>query len=110
MLGVDRLPAQDLASEGIVVVSASFRLQALGFLCLGDSSARGNLGILDQYLAMLWIRENISKFGGDPQKVTLMGYGNAAISVIYHMASSRSKGTSMVSNIMIVCHFYTNIN
>ncbi|KAK3931794.1 Acetylcholinesterase [Frankliniella fusca] len=82
------LPAQDLAAEGVVVVSVSYRLNVFGFLCLGDGGARGNLGLLDQYLALLWVRDNIEAFGGDPRTVTLLGHGAGAASRAVLMSGS----------------------
>ncbi|KAJ1531651.1 hypothetical protein ONE63_000322 [Megalurothrips usitatus] len=86
------LPAQDLAAEGVVVVTVAYRLNVFGFLCLGDGGARGNLGLLDQYLALLWVRDNIEAFGGDPRTVTLMGHGAGAASVAMHLTSPRTLG------------------
>ncbi len=62
-----------LAREGdIVVVGVNYRLGALGFLhCPGVSD--GNLGIGDQQAALVWIRDHIASFGGDPQYVTVCG-------------------------------------
>lgn len=46
----------------------------LGFLVFDDGSHRinGNQGFKDQQLAMLWVQENIHKFGGDPRKVSFV--------------------------------------
>ncbi|XP_054266142.1 carboxylesterase 4A [Macrosteles quadrilineatus] len=85
-----RFPAQDLAAEGLVVVSVAYRLNVFGFFCLEDLEARGNLGLLDQYLALIWVHENIAAFGGDPRSVTLMGHSAGATSVVYHMISPRT--------------------
>ncbi|KAF4523098.1 hypothetical protein B566_EDAN003111 [Ephemera danica] len=73
-----RFPGHELAAEGLVVVSASYRLNVFGFLSFGTPEARGNLGLLDQYFALLWVRENVAAFGGDPGSVTLMGHAAGA--------------------------------
>ncbi|GLG96362.1 Esterase FE4 [Gryllus bimaculatus] len=87
-----RFPGHDLAAEGLVVVAASYRLNVFGFLALGDAVARGNLGLLDQYVVLLWVRENIALFRGDPNAVTLMGHGAGAASAAMHLTSPRTAG------------------
>lgn len=90
------IPGQDLAAEGLVVVTANYRLNVFGFLCLGNGESRGNMGLLDQYMVLLWIQENIEKFGGDRRSVTLMGYSSGGASVLYHLTSPRTKGLSSI--------------
>ncbi|XP_008467847.1 cholinesterase 2-like [Diaphorina citri] len=87
-----RFPAQDLAAEGLVVVSVNYRMNVFGFFSLEDAEARGNLGLLDQYLALLWVRENIPYFGGDGKSITLMGHSAGAASAVYHMVSPKTAG------------------
>ncbi|XP_076171782.1 uncharacterized protein LOC143148878 [Ptiloglossa arizonensis] len=70
-----------LAAYGnVIFVTINFRLGILGFLRPGirDDTA-SNFGLLDQIAALLWIRENIAEFGGDPNSVTLVGHGTGAI-------------------------------
>jgi len=67
-----------LAERGdMVVVTVTYRLGALGYLCLPDIEAEGgapaNRGLLDQIAALRWIRDNIQAFGGDPDRVTVAG-------------------------------------
>nr|XP_033321217.1 uncharacterized protein LOC117217606 [Megalopta genalis] len=68
------------AYGNVIFVTINFRLGILGFLRPGirDDTA-SNFGLLDQIAALLWIRENIAEFGGDPDSVTLLGHGTGAI-------------------------------
>ncbi len=88
----------NLAKKGIVYVSINYRLNIFGFLAHPDLSAEspdnvsGNYGILDQIAALEWVRENISSFGGDPNKVTIAGESAGGWSVTLLMASPKAKG------------------
>lgn len=87
-----QLPGHNLAAEGVVLVSVSYRRNIFGSLCLGNGDARGNLGLLDQYLALVWVRDNIAEFGGDPRTITLIGHASSAAAVIFHLTSPRAGG------------------
>jgi para-nitrobenzyl esterase len=75
------------ANGDVVFVSINYRLGALGFLCLPGVSG-GNLGLLDQIAALLFVRGNIAAFGGDPDNVTVVGQsaGAASIAILMTMA------------------------
>jgi para-nitrobenzyl esterase len=87
-----------LARKGAVVVTVNYRLGALGFLAhpeLDEESPNhvsGNYGVLDQQAALRWVRSNIAAFGGDPERITLMGHSAGGGSVGYAMASPLAKG------------------
>ncbi len=93
-----RYDGASMASKGIVAVTVNYRLGIFGFFAhpaLTEESphkASGNYGLLDQQVALAWVQENISAFGGDPQRVTIAGESAGSISVSAHMASPLSKG------------------
>ncbi|KAK0218149.1 alpha/beta-hydrolase [Armillaria fumosa] len=73
----------------IIFVSINYRLSVFGFP-LGEESANAsilNLGIRDQRLALQWLQDNISAFGGSPKKVTIWGESVGGISATIHMAA-----------------------
>ncbi|KAK4008458.1 hypothetical protein OUZ56_013598 [Daphnia magna] len=78
--------------RNVVLVSINYRLGPLGFLSTEDSEAPGNYGLLDQSMALRWIRDNIRYFGGNPDSVTIFGCSAGAASVHYHLLSPHSKG------------------
>ncbi|XP_047480395.1 esterase E4-like [Penaeus chinensis] len=86
------LGPQKLLREDVVLVTTNFRLGALGFLSTGDTTLAGNYGALDQVAALRWVQRNIAQFGGDPNRVTLGGFGSGASFVHLHMLSPLSKG------------------
>ena len=62
-----------LVGRGLVVVTLNYRLGPLGFLSLASQQVPGNTGLLDQTLALSWVRSHISGWGGDPGRVTVAG-------------------------------------
>lgn len=71
--------------SNLVVVGVNYRVGALGYLYQPGLTA-GNMGLLDQIAAIKWIRRNISHFGGDPERMTLMGQSGGAHSIACLMA------------------------
>uniref|UniRef100_A0A1I8IS35 COesterase domain-containing protein n=1 Tax=Macrostomum lignano TaxID=282301 RepID=A0A1I8IS35_9PLAT len=81
-----------LASKGdVVVASMQYRTGAFGFLYLDPDEAPGNMGLMDQRLAMKWIWTNARYFGGDPSRVTIFGESAGAVSVSLHMLLPESQ-------------------
>ncbi|KAL4869391.1 hypothetical protein BDV12DRAFT_84412 [Aspergillus spectabilis] len=74
----------------ILGVSINYRLAAFGFLDSEEVRAVGvnNLGLLDQRVALHWIKKNIAAFGGDPDKVTIWGESAGAYSVGAHLVAN----------------------
>lgn len=61
----------------VVIVTVNYRLGAFGFLDLAGLLPEGgfdrNLAVKDALLALRWVQENISAFGGDAGRVTVFG-------------------------------------
>jgi para-nitrobenzyl esterase len=88
----------ELARAGVVLVSVNYRLGTFGFLAHpaltaeSRDGASGMYGIMDQILALQWVRDNISGFGGDPERVTIFGQSAGAGSVCCLMTSRLARG------------------
>jgi para-nitrobenzyl esterase len=92
-----RYDGDSIAHFDIVAVTVNYRLNVFGFLAHPEltsesaNKASGNYGLLDQAAALKWVSENISAFGGDPQKITIAGESAGSVSVSAQMASPLSK-------------------
>ena len=88
--------AQFAHNGDIVTVSINYRLGALGFTDLSrfgeDYATSGINGILDQIMALEWVRDNIAEFGGDPDRVTIGGESAGGFSVCTLLGSARAQG------------------
>jgi len=81
---------EGLARKGIIVVNMAYRLGIFGFYAdpaLAEESPNhttGNYGLLDQILALQWVKDNIAAFGGDPENITISGEsaGSACVSAL----------------------------
>ncbi len=89
----------NLAREGVVVVSINYRLGRFGFFAHPelsdlnpDNGALYNFGLMDQIAALQWVQANISGFGGDPARVTIMGESAGAASVDALLTSPPARG------------------
>ncbi|MGA5068527.1 carboxylesterase/lipase family protein [Streptomyces exfoliatus] len=91
--GSSAVPVYDgtaFARDGVVLVSVNYRLGVEGFGVFPDAPA--NLGLRDQIAALTWVRENITAFGGDPDRVTVFGESAGAISIVALLASPLARG------------------
>ena len=80
---------RELAAEGnVIVVTIQYRLSSFGFLFLDDEAAPGNVGLLDQYQAIEWVRNEIHNFGGNASSITVMGQEAGGISTLIHFAQN----------------------
>ena len=88
--GNGRFNGEILAKRGeVVIVSINYRLGALGFLYVPGKTA--NVGLLDQVLALKWVQDNISNFGGDESQICVFGEsaGGESISALMTMPSAK---------------------
>lgn len=78
------------ARDGIVFVSANYRLGVEGFSVLDDVPL--NLGLRDAAAALRWVSDEIHAFGGDPARITLMGEsaGGALVAALVSEPRSRA--------------------
>ncbi|XP_046395469.1 juvenile hormone esterase-like [Ischnura elegans] len=83
---------QRFMDKDVVLVIPHYRLGPLGFLSLQTDDIPGNAGMLDQVLALEWVRDHISVFGGDPNLVTIFGESAGGCSVSYLKMSPLAKG------------------
>ena len=93
----DYCNGEEAARNGVVMVTINYRLGAFGYLALPELSKEsgtgsGNYGVLDQIAALQWVQQNISAFGGDPNKVTIAGESAGSQSVSALCASPLAKG------------------
>ncbi|RFU30289.1 hypothetical protein B7463_g6057, partial [Scytalidium lignicola] len=74
---------QNVASSGeVVFVNLNYRVGIFGFS--GAPGMTQNIGLLDQRLALEWVKSNIQQFGGDPTKILIVGQSVGGLSVDYH--------------------------
>ena len=80
----------------IIFVALNYRLGFFGFLTSRElreeSEASGetvfsNMGMRDQRVALLWVQQHISHFGGDADNVTIAGESAGGWSVLAHLRS-----------------------
>ncbi|GAB6024181.1 hypothetical protein CHUAL_008884 [Chamberlinius hualienensis] len=88
----DEIGPEKMMDYDAILVVVNYRVGPFGFLSTGDAASPGNYALLDQVLALKWVRDNIQAFGGDPTKVTLTGTSAGSWAVMLHMVSPLSKG------------------
>lgn len=87
--------------EDLVFVALNYRLGARGFLAGDEYGLEGHYGIKDQTKALEWVKRNIARFGGDPERVTIFGESAGAQSVALHLAIEENDHQSLFSQAAI---------
>ena len=84
--------SEQFDSRGVVFVAINYRLGAFGFSAGSTIQSDGvsNAGLLDQRFALDWVQKHISKFGGDPKRVTVIGESAGGGSIMHQITVSLS--------------------
>lgn len=94
----DVYDGEAIAKKDVVYVTINYRLGIFGFLASPQLSAdskdkiSGNYALQDQIAALHWVKNNIAKFGGDPNNVTIAGQSAGSLNVHSLVASPMAKG------------------
>ncbi|KAL5335517.1 Alpha/Beta hydrolase protein [Aspergillus crustosus] len=98
---VQRSVAMD---QPVIFVSANYRLNAFGLSGGREITEAGvaNLALEDQRLAMEWVQEHISKFGGNPKQVTLFGESAGAWSVSSHLVANEGDNEDLFAGAIML--------
>lgn len=86
---------EKIAQKKVVFVTINYRVGLYGFLAYKDETGEeipGNFALKDQIAALAWIRDNISRFGGDPDNVTISGQSAGSENVQKLMISPKAEG------------------
>uniref|UniRef100_A0A0K0E739 COesterase domain-containing protein n=1 Tax=Strongyloides stercoralis TaxID=6248 RepID=A0A0K0E739_STRER len=81
----------NFVSNGIIVVVVQYRLGIHGFFTTFTDEIPPNRGVYDQTNALKFVKNYISEFGGDPNRITLAGHSTGAVSVTAQSLSPLSK-------------------
>ena len=93
-----RYAGDAMARKGIISITANYREGIFGFFAHPQLSKEtsykgsGNYGFMDQVAAIQWVKDNIEAFGGDPDRITIVGESAGSMSVSALMASPLCQG------------------
>lgn len=85
-----RYDGTSFARDGVVLVTANYRVNVDGFLRIDGVPA--NLALRDMMFSLRWVQENIAAFGGDPDNVTVFGQSAGATHITSLLASPLARG------------------
>lgn len=108
--GMANYDGENVAKAGAIYVNFNYRVGAMGFLAHPGLTAEqgghsGNYALMDQALALKWIHDNIARFGGDPDKVLIMGQSAGARSVSLQMFNPAARGLFRAAVMSSGCNF-----
>lgn len=98
-----------IARRGIVVVTINYRLNVFGFFAGKDSKGNKvpkNIGNLDQQFALKWVYENITAFGGDPERITIGGQSAGGGSTMSQLNCAANK--DMIKGAIVMSGIFKN--
>ena len=89
-------PRKIVTQGKVIVVTINYRLGILGFFAHPaldhEGHDSGNYGIMDQQLALRWVKDNIAAFGGDSNNVTIFGESAGGASIYANLVSPLATG------------------
>ncbi|KAH8826247.1 acetylcholinesterase precursor [Flagelloscypha sp. PMI_526] len=87
----------NVSSDDFIFVAINYRLNTFGFLAGSQVHQHGDLnaGLLDQRMALEWVKNHIGQFGGDPSQVTVMGESAGGGSAMLHITAFGGKGDKL---------------
>ena len=108
--GMANYGGENMARRGAIFVNFNYRVGMLGYMAHPELTQEqgghsGNYGYLDQNAALKWVRDNIAKFGGDPNKVIISGQSFGAGAVAAQITSPLSKGLFRGAMLTSACNF-----
>lgn len=92
--------AQPLAQQGMIFVPIQYRLGTLGIIGDNTKDFSGNLAMFDMTVALRWVTEYISFFGGDPKQIKVIGHGSGAASAMYMGMQRLPRSSGSVNGIV----------
>jgi para-nitrobenzyl esterase len=89
--------AQMARNHNVVQVSVNHRLNVLGFLDLAELGGAAyedsvNVSMTDLVAALSWLRENIARFGGNPDNILIYGQSGGGSKVTTLLGMPRAQG------------------
>ncbi|GJJ09865.1 hypothetical protein Clacol_004089 [Clathrus columnatus] len=94
--------------NNMIFIGINYRVGPFGFLTSEKVRANGdlNVGLYDQRVALEWVQDNIAKFGGDPDRVVLVGDSAGTGSIAVHLIASNNRGRDLFAGVIGLSPFF----